>query len=188
MADDYASHYAILAALVARTVGPVLEAGCGEGSTPMLHYLCRGKISGRPLLTLDSDKTWLDKFEGYKSDWHLFEWVIDWSKHDLLGDAFFGVAFIDNAPGHMRIKLIEMLKDRAQFIIAHDSERDWGTGANYGYERVRPMFKYVSEFRRWRPYTLVLSNYEKFEVEECDRKWKPTSEQMENYKKSGINE
>lgn len=187
MADDYASHYAVLAAAIRRTTGPVLEAGCGEGSTPMLHYMCKGNLSGRPLLTLDSDRTWLDKFAGYSQEsWHLFEWVTDWSKHDLLGDAFFGVAFIDNAPGESRIKLIEKLAHRATFILAHDSERDWATGANYGYEKVRPLFKYVSEFRRWRPYTLILSNFEPFEIEQCDRKWIPTPEQQANYDKMGI--
>jgi len=188
MADDYASHYAVLAAATAKGAGQVLELGCGEGSTPMLHYIC--KMTGRVLTTLETDATWLKKYEQYRSQGHRLYHVTDWDRLNeyLDHEAWFSVVFVDNAPGESRVKLISRLKDRARFIIAHDSERDWGTGANYRYETVKPMFKYVTEFRRWRPYTLILSNLQPFEIDECDRTWKPSPEQLANYQKEGIKE
>lgn len=167
---DYGSHYPILAAAVARTAGPVLELGAGDWSTPMLHYMC--KAMGRHLDTCDSDPKWLDRFGEYRSEHHqLINMHSNWVA--LVNVVRFGVAFVDSAPGEGRVQWIERLKDRTHFIVAHDSERDHGTGANYMYERVTPLFKYVSEFRRFRPYTLVLSNVEPFEIDECDRVWEP---------------
>ena len=186
MADDYASHYAVLAAAIARTAEPVLELGCGEGSTPMLHYMC--KLGGRLLITLESNPDWIKKYEGYRHAQHIIEHVPDWSqvRRHIPGAPRFGVVFVDNAPGDTRIKLIEQFKDEARFILAHDSERDWGTGAYYEYEKAKPLFKHVSEFRRWRPYTLILSNSQPFEIDQCDQVWTPPPAIAEALKKEGI--
>ena len=189
MADDYASHYPILAAAVNRTAEPVLECGMGEGSSPMLHYMC--KLGGRLLISMETDGDWILKYNSYSHPQHIIKHLTSpdrwaWVDEYIPGNPFFGVVFVDNAPGHVRSWLIEHFKDRARFIIAHDSERDWASGANYGYERVKPMFKHVTEFRRWRPYTLVLSNFQPFPIEACDREWVPSPEQMAVYQKEGI--
>lgn len=170
---DYGSHYPILAAAVAKTTGPVLELGAGHWSTPMLHYMCR---EWRQLITAETDFGWLKQFvEGYsRHPIHEFHHVTDWTQWDVLEKrAPYGVAFVDCAPGEIRHELIRRLQGRAHFIVAHDSERDYNTGANYMYERVTPLFKYVSEWRRYRPYTLILSNVEPFVIEECDKVWRP---------------
>lgn len=168
---DYGSHFPILAAAVYRTHGPILEAGCGDWSTPLLHYMSSGE---RNILSLDNDASWLARFHAdYERDWHVFEHVRDWRTHDFLADAHFGVAFVDCSPGEERIQVIQRLRDRADLIIAHDSERDYGTGANYGYEKIRPLFHHVSEWRRYRPYTLILSNFKEFHIEVADRVWNP---------------
>lgn len=188
MANDFASHYPILAAAVNRTAEPVLECGMGEGSSPMLHYMC--KLGGRLLISLETDGTWILKYNGYQHPQHIVSSIEDWKSVDtsIPGKPFFGVVFVDNAPGNTRAWLIEHFKDRTRYVIAHDSERDWASGANYGYERVKPMFKHVTEFRRWRPYTLVLSNFQPFPIEERDRRWVPSEEQLEVYRKEGIKE
>jgi hypothetical protein len=67
--------------------------------------------------------------------------------------------------------LILRLRPFARFIVVHDTERDHGSGANYGYEQADKVFKYVSEFRRARPYTKVYSDFEEFKIEECDKVW-----------------
>jgi hypothetical protein len=177
---DYGSHIPILAAAVVEASrcgrsGDVLELGCGDSSTPMLHYMCRAlKV---PLVTLDTDMKWMERFGDYfrppsSGAMHLFTHVRDWETQvlDVL-DMEWGVVFVDCAPGDARYKLIRRLAHKATFIVAHDSERDHGTGANYEYEKVTPLFKHVSEFRRFRPYTLVLSNSEPFEIEETDKVW-----------------
>lgn len=172
---DYFSHYPILAAAVARTNGPVLELGCGDGSTPLLHYMCAG--TGRYLLTADTNSEWLSKFRAgyYRQRLHEFYLVDQWKDFPLLNFIHdkWSVALVDGAPGEDRAGLALRLKESCTFIVCHDSERDYGTGANYRYEEITPEFKYVTEWRRYRPYTLVLSNEEPFPIEECDKVWDP---------------
>ena len=168
---DYFSHYPVLAAAVARTKGPVLELGCGYGSTYMLHYMCAERF----LVTADTNLDWLHKFsEGYACPRkHEFIHVDKWEEFSFLEATKWSVAFVDNQPGEMRTPLIRRLKGRTTFIVAHDSERDYDTGANYKYEEVIPLFKYVSEWKRVRPYTLILSDEQPFPIEPCDTKWNP---------------
>ncbi|NRB21421.1 hypothetical protein HRU45_01630, partial [Candidatus Dependentiae bacterium] len=68
--------------MVKSTRGPVIEFGCGDGSTALLHEIC--KESGRILVSLDDDLKWLDKSrkkylgDGYEPDnsgWHKFYFV-----------------------------------------------------------------------------------------------------------------
>ncbi len=189
---DYGSHYPVLAACVARAAllakgtdrpdcpnpryGDVLELGSGDFSTPMLHYLCRAL--GVSLVTMDTSLEWMSRFGDYHyvgpNGLHVFTHVRDWEHQQLDAlDMKWGVVFVDCAPGEMRWKLIERLANHATFIVAHDSERDHGTGANYEYEKIRPLFKHVTEFRRFRPYTLILSNVEEFKVDPTDQTWEP---------------
>lgn len=177
---DYGSHVCILAAAVSRTTGPVLELGCGDASTPLLRYLCWN----RRLVSADSDAEWLAKYSGYAgpngAGSHVFvhvggeHWLDqDWDSMRGADSVGWGCVFIDCAPGEVRGELCERFRRSARFIVAHDSEKDYAAGGNYGYEHVIKNFKFSSEFRRWRPYTLVLSDYEPFEIAECDRIWTP---------------
>lgn len=171
---DYGSHYPILAAVVAKATGPVLELGAGHWSTPMLHYMCRSM--NRDLVTIDNQDSWAAQFKNYNTGRHTIMHLLDpqnWAPVPVDKWLHWGVAFVDCAPGEARHELIRRLHGHADFIVAHDSERDYNTGANYMYEKVTPLFKYVSEWRRYRPYTLILSNVEPFEIEECDKIWRP---------------
>ena len=190
----YESHYAILAAAVAATGGPILELGCGESSTPMLHYMAIAQA--REILSVDTDPKWLDKYAGYKCDRHRFEIVTpkpdenlslqlrmekawrEWRGLEHIsgshrGWGTWGVAFVDCAPGEVRHELMIRLAERATIVVAHDSETDYEAGGNYQYAKAVPHFRFVSEWRRWRPYTLVCSNYVATFIEECDRAWRP---------------
>lgn len=187
MPGDYDSHYAVLAAVVAKVCGSVIEFGAGEGSTPMLHYMCKGIKA--PLLTLESDPVWLERFVAYASPTHHLKHVLDWRQWAV--DQFnmggmWGVAFVDCAPGDMRSYLIGWLQRRARYIVVHDTETDYATGANYKYEPVFARFKHRQDFRRWRPYTTVLSDEAPFDIDECDRIWVPNEAQREYFKKMGI--
>lgn len=180
---SYHSHYPILAAAVARTTGPILELGAGEGSTPLLHY------TGREVLTVDTDASWLETFAGYRSRMHAFEivgpvgddalpmvtrMIAGWNAWRIPNRPW-SVAFIDCAPGEARHELAIRLAEKATYVVCHDSETDYQSGGNYMYDRCTEHFLHVTEWRRWRPYTLVLSNYEKFEIEPCDQSWSPPS-------------
>jgi len=168
--SDYGSHFSVLAAVVAQTTGPVLELGVGDYSTPMLHYMCRGRL----LVSADSDLEWLKRFTAYACPRrHEFQHVTDWAAWPMPESTSWAVALVDHAPGERRVEEIKRLKGRCRFIVVHDTETDYATGANYGYEPVLATFAYRSDFRRYRPYTTIVSDEAPFPIEECDRAWRP---------------
>lgn len=183
---DFGTFFPILAALAARTNGPILELGAGDHSTPMLHLISR---SGRRVVTAETDIQWLQKYGTYGTANHTFHlivpdgekmrnghqlaaWQAGWDAWDRIEQEHWSVALVDQAPGECRISTIKRLKGRCEFIIAHDSEEDYGAGGNYGYKEMKPLFKHVWEWRRFQPYTLVLSDdCDPFGFE--DIAWKP---------------
>lgn len=169
--DIYGTHFPVLAATVARTNGPVLELGMGDFSTPLLHLMCKNRF----LLSMESDRTWADKFMQFTTENHHISCTNEWEKWltQMSPNVFWSVVLVDCAPGEERHKLALRLKDKAQFIICHDSEKDYGAGGNYMYEKIVPEFKHVSEYRYLRPYTLILSNFEKFEIDPVEGLWVP---------------
>jgi len=184
----YGTHFPILAAAFHRVGGPVLELGCGDFSTPMLHYLCKGSLPqySHRLVTADMDMEWLAKFREYGSPSHDFFLIgkpegepkvtmeiQGWRDWPMIEEHQWGLVFIDCAPGEARHELAIRVANRARLVICHDSETDHGAAGNYQYDKAKAHFKYVTEFRRWRPYTLCLSNVAPFEIEECDRVWVP---------------
>ncbi len=184
--DAMGTHFPVLAAAVARTKGPVLEMGSGHHSTPMLHYLCAGRL----LITVDTDAEWMDKHApGYAAPGaHEFQMVKplgdpslphvtrmlegwrQWSTIESIGK--WGTAFLDGAPGEARHELAIRLSRICDIVVMHDSETDHGSGGNYMYSRLTSHFEYISEFKCFRPYTLIASNVVPFPIEECDKTWR----------------
>ena len=186
MPGGYESHFPILAACIARTTGPILELGVGEGSTPMIHYSAPNRFR----VSADTDLSWLRKFaEGYYSprqhefihvDATPIKGIPDvtvgiqaWRKFSMIETCQWGCVIVDCAPGEARHELAIRLANRAHFVILHDSETDYQAGGNYMYSEATVRYKHVSEFRRFRPYTMVCSNVELFSIEECDKTWTP---------------
>lgn len=169
---DYGSHFPILAGLVAYSVRTprVLELGCGSYSTPLLHMLA--KSMGGHVVSADSDAAWLSEYDDLREEWHELHHVPDWSSWDRIDEDGWDVAFVDHAPGERRPADILRLKNRARFIVVHDTEDEPGprhspcwrkaakSGANYGYSDAFDQFKHVWHWGRFRPDTTVLSNFE----------------------------
>jgi len=167
---DFGTFYPVFAALITRTTGPILELGAGDHSTTMLHLISRA--TGRKVVTAETDPAWLKKYENYQSPNHSFhlitpdrtkkgefyQWQAGWQEWDQIEKENWSVALVDQAPGECRASTILRLKGRCTFIVAHDSEEDYGAGGNYGYAEMRKLFKYCWEWRRFRPYTMVLSD------------------------------
>ncbi len=187
---DYGTFVPILGALLARTRGPVLDLGSGDYSTPLLHFACQPFADHPPrkVVTVDTDPAWLKKYESYRTDWHelhlvqqkdsairndspYYRWLAGWNAWPVIEREYWSLALVDNAPGECRVPLIKRLKGHCDFLVVHDSEEDYDVGGNYGYKEVIPLFKYHSEHRRFRPYTLVLSDLALFPIE--DLAWKP---------------
>jgi hypothetical protein len=184
--DIYATHAPLLALALSRTVGPVLELGTGYGSTPLIHALTRGRF----VLSLDSDKAWLEKFHRLAVPRHQFRHVSDWPSCRMIEDEVdrWSVALVDCAPGEARTPLIARLADRCDIVVAHDSEKDYASGADYKYEKVTGLFKFVSEYRFLRPYTLALSNTAQIDLSEGEEWWVPSPEQQKYFDENGIKE
>ena len=140
--DCWSTHQPVLYAVAASTKGPIIEFGCGYGSTDLLHEIC--ERNGRILITLEDDLTWMEKFaskyegRGYNkenSGWHKFfyvpgknqkdhenpaHWVKFLNEFKLLDELNFDVCFIDQSPWLARYETLKKMKDKARFVIVHD--------------------------------------------------------------------
>lgn len=140
--NPYATHQPILYHIATMTNGPIVEFGCGDGSTEMLHAIC--KETGRLLISIDNDEEWLvpysKKFlgDGYNADnsgWHKFilvpkhegntlleDWIAFLDNCDLLKGINFDLCFVDQNPGAARTETVLRFKDRAKYVILHDCD------------------------------------------------------------------
>ena len=140
--NTYATHQPVLCEIAQRTTGPIIEFGCGEGSTDMLHSIC--KENQRLLISVDHDEGWVNKYaqkylgDGYLEDnsgWHKFlvvpktqgntlleDWVAFLDQCDLLKTTDFDLCFVDQHPGPARTETILRLKNKAKYIILHDCD------------------------------------------------------------------
>ena len=145
----YGSHAPILAAIVSQSTGPILELGCGLQSTPLLHQMCL--TTKRNLTSCESDVNWFETFLKYKTNWHQMLLVDNWDKCQVF-DKKWDVVFVDHAPESRRITDVKRLKDKAHFIIIHDTKE-----AKYP---VLDEFKYRCDYRQLKPWTTVVSNFD----------------------------
>jgi len=140
--DPYGTHQPVLYAIASKTTGPIVEFGCGDGSTDLLHEIC--KKNNRILISIDDNREWLNKFrqkylgDGYledNSDWHKFlfvpgktddsnpsHWIDFLDNCEPLKAINFDLCFIDQSPGLARTVTIIRFKDKARYIILHDCD------------------------------------------------------------------
>ena len=88
---------------VINTTGDVFEMGCGDYSTPILHYILTNQK--RNLLSTDTDKKWLNLFIYLENEYHKFQYVDVYEndrdlnpkswKWDEIGNKKWSVVFID---------------------------------------------------------------------------------------------
>lgn len=159
---NYGTHMVPLINAVVNTKGDVFEMGCGDYSTPLLHYILTNQK--RNLLSSDTDLKWLNLFKYLENDYHKFEYVKvyddDWelnpkpSEWDKVGNKKWSVVFIDHRPGDRRKIDIERFKNNAEIIVIHDTET-----LSYGYEPVISQFKYQYVYKVYKTYTTLVSNF-----------------------------
>src|SRR5262245_61060523 len=116
--DEYATHITPLVAMVNYTKRSVLELGSGDYSTPVLHALCEGK---RFLVLADQNAEWFSIFLDVESNFHKLYVVKNWQRFGMV-DRAWDVAFVDHSPGERRVFEIERLRQKARFVLVHDSE------------------------------------------------------------------
>lgn len=122
---------------------PVLELGCGMGSTRYLRQYCEDE--GLEFFTYDSKKEYADEFASVHVDnWDNIPWRKDW-----------GVVLVDEAPGEHR-KISLALLHHSKIVVAHDTEI---TGA--GDYRMRPeleKYKYLIDWKTEGAWATAVSN------------------------------
>lgn len=159
---QYGTHMAPLVTAVMNTTGPVLEMGCGDYSTPILHAIC--ETQQRELLSTDTSKVWLELFLDLKTDYHKFSYIPvyedDWETKpkpylwDMVGnDKMWGVVFIDHRPGDRRSVDVTRMASKSQIIVVHDTEN-----LDYNYESAFKDFTYRHDYKRYNVYTTLVSN------------------------------
>lgn len=196
----FATHQPVLYEMAMRTKGPIIEFGCGDGSTKLLHEIC--KKDHRLLISIDDNREWFDKCrkqfidDGYAEDnsgWHKFyfvegkkdnvdpeHWIKFLQEFEPLKTVDFDICFVDQSPWLGRYETIQLMKDRARYIILHDCDyfpREGVLGKQIQpidvYNQIPGIFDFSDVFKYFRVYfptkpwvgvtgqpTLIGSNFE----------------------------
>jgi hypothetical protein len=151
---DYGSHIPVLCRCfieLKEDKGNVLELGCGDFSTPILHELC----CDRNLLTLDIDERWTNNVKHLGNYFHVIRKVDSWI--DLPAYKMdWSLVLVDQSPGEYRHISVAALADRAKLLVLHDTE---SRNNIYGYYKVLDKFKYLVEYAQHPTKTIVASNF-----------------------------
>jgi len=140
---DWNNHLPLLWLALEATTGPVIEMGCGDGSTRQLNEYCASR--GRILYSFDTDLDWMNRFSDLASPTHTFTRIINnWEIAQKICPNP-SVILIDHAPGERRIVDVKNYSDHMApggIMVLHDTQPP-PTAAEYGYERIWPLFKYI---------------------------------------------
>ncbi len=148
---DYGTHMAPLMTAVAATKGAVLELGCGDYSTPLLHAVCAA--TKRLLVSVEDNLPWLNVFIYMKRPWHQFIHLQNASEWFSFGqNQNWSVVFIDQVDVPARAQNVRAFKDKAEIVVVHDSENAGWFGDAFS------VYKYRYDYTVYMPHTTLLSN------------------------------
>lgn len=126
--NPYFTHQPILYEILNKINKPILELGCGEGSTELIHIL--GEKYNNKIISVESDKKWFFQYQSkYENKNHKFL-LIDhslesWNKiidNFLNTKNEWGLIFIDQGFWEARSYAFKKLKNLAQYLILHDCD------------------------------------------------------------------
>jgi hypothetical protein len=154
ISGSYGTHLPCLIKAMSKITGDVLELGTGVFSTPYLHYQCM--LSKRKLVSYENFNKWYRFLKLYKYDnpYHEVNFIDDFAKADI--DKPWDVVLLDQTPDISRSIEAKRLKDLAKYIIIHDTMKR--KEAQYGYDKLFPLFKYKTEWLGDDNPATVLSN------------------------------
>jgi len=144
--------------------GDIIEMGVGKGSTQLLHDYAIEKR--RMLYSFDSNPLWIEKFMMLESEFHFLDHCqihcngyaeSNWDYPHNLVTSDIGLVFIDHAPGERRKIDIALFANKAQIIVAHDTEPSADYG--YGMRAAIVKFKYWRDFETLGAWTSIMSNF-----------------------------
>jgi hypothetical protein len=120
--NGFATHQPVLEKILLMIDKPILELGCGEGSTELIHYY--GKEKKLPILTVESEKSWMEKYIHMKNESHEFmciENLNEWADYFKSDQRTWGLVFIDQGEWISRQNCLNVLKNKTDYLILHDS-------------------------------------------------------------------
>lgn len=152
--SPFGTHRPLLLRALQMASGPVLELGSGHESTPYLHRFCAD--ANQPLVTCDSDATWLSRFENLRTSAHdLIQVQPGYPDVPVERYERWAVVLIDNAPAEQRHVDAIRLSQRAAVVVIHDVENE----AGYHLHKVWPCYTHKIFDRSLFPHTVALSNF-----------------------------
>lgn len=125
---------------------PVLELGCGQGSTPYLRQYCAD--NGLELFSYDYSRQWAERFGAVPVD--------NWDNHSLWQKQYC-VCLLDLSPGEYR--KIALPKIKAKIIVVHDSEPAAHNASDY---QIRPLFRnyrFLKDYKTTGAWASAVSNF-----------------------------
>ncbi len=144
---DFYSHRPLLYLTFNRTIGVIIEFGCGKGSTELTRGYCKEKK--RLFFSFETNEEWANEMGAT----HIKDSYLSISHGEKMP-----VIFVDSAPSEERKYLIAKYAYSAEAIIVHDTEpgSDWAYKTN----EILSTFKYRLDFRpEGSPHTTVVSNF-----------------------------
>ena len=120
--NAYFTHQPALLKALEISTGPVLELGCGDGSTELLHRYC--KKHNRELISVESDYAWMSPYIAkFHSPHHKFRYTNDWAAiSDEMAGRQWGLVFIDQNSWNERTYSFKRLRDSADYLVLHDCD------------------------------------------------------------------
>jgi hypothetical protein len=152
----YGTHLPCLIRAMEKTSGDVLELGMGVFSTPYLHYKCM--LDNRKLVSYENFESWMNFFVkyGYRNPNHDINFIEKYSDAPI--DKEWDLVLIDQTPDWSRAEEAKRLKDKAKYIVIHDSN-EGRRYQQFHYDSIYPLFKYKSVWDKDSNHATVLSNF-----------------------------
>ena len=109
--------------LLSITTGPILELGCGEGSTELIHQY--SLLHNRKTVSVESSEIWLEKYkEKYTNQNHEFIHTNNWEDvNTKLSVLKWGLVFIDQGSWEARADSFNTFKNISEYLISSDQSR-----------------------------------------------------------------
>lgn len=100
----------------------VLEFGTGDGSASILHSFAK-RYPNLKIESYESNFNWLQStFHKYGTDNYHFHYVDSWDEflEKTEFNEVYDLVFVDHDPFELRIKTIDILKDKTKIFVLHD--------------------------------------------------------------------
>jgi hypothetical protein len=142
----------LLAAITATPGLPVLEIVAGHYSTPNIH--AAAVPAGRKVTTIETGAEWMANFTYLAGPLHEFLPQTD-ELIDELAKQRWGVVFVGDMGGHLRIKRLASFFDTADFIVMHDYDYPATKASLDGW--LEKVSHQAAVYTTYHPHTLVVS-------------------------------